>query len=133
MATKVPTLSTSSFVEDPVEKCDRLLAYYFINDTSQSTLYRGSIMSLPYHVQQHGHDEQQLREAVRPALDEYFRSYFDEVEVDVRTDIPNPADPNRINLTVSVIVIQDGKRYSLGQVATIKNSQVVNITKLNNG
>lgn len=132
MAAHLPTLSSSGFVADIAEKADRLMSYYFVSDASQSNLYRGQITSLPAQVQQHGHDEINLAQAVRNELTAYLTRYFDMVDVSTRTDLPNVEDPNRINLTVSVIVTQDGKQYSLGRLVSVLNSKIVEIVDINN-
>lgn len=132
MAAKVPTMSSSGFVEDIAEKADRLMSYYFVSESSQSNLYRGQITSLPAQIQQHGHDEVNLVEAVRNELTTYLSRFFDGMDVNVRSDLPNKNDPNRINLTVNVIVVQDGKQYSLGRLVSVLNSKIVDIVDINN-
>jgi hypothetical protein len=132
MAAKVPTLSTSGFVGDIAEKCDRLMSYYFVSDASQSNLFRGKITSLPFQVQQNGHDEALLRDAIQRELDRYLTPHFDGTEIDVATDIPNTDDPNRINVTLRVIVTEDGKQYSLGRLISVINSKINKIVDINN-
>ncbi len=128
----VPTLSTSGWVGEISEKADRLTSYYFVSEHSQTNLYRDAVTSLPYQIQQFGHDEFELRQGVQGALSQYLNNYFDSVEVSADTSRPNPEDPNRITLTVSIIVTQDGVQYSLGRLIEVVNSKILNIIDINN-
>ena len=132
MSAKVPTLSTSGWVEDIAEKADRLMSYYFVSDASQTTLYLGKITSLPLQIQRYGQDDYGLRQAVQAELTQLFGRYFDAVQVEVTTDKPVPNDLNRINLTLSVLVTQNGKQYSLGRLISTINSKITQIVDINN-
>lgn len=128
----VPTVSTSGWVDNIPEKADRLLSYYFVSDFSQSNLHRGQILSLPAQLQQNGHDPLALRQAMKSELENYFGQHFDSVVVDVDTETPNPQDPNRIQVTVGVIITHQGRQYSLGRLVRTINSTIVDIIDINN-
>ena len=132
MGNVLPTLSSSGFVSGIAEKADRLMSYYFASEASQSNLYRGEITSLPKQIQLLGNDEAALSTRIRTELERLFGNYFDGVEVNVNTDIPNAADPNRINVTVSATLIEGGQQYSLGRLINVVNSRIAKIIDINN-
>lgn len=132
MSAQVPTLSSADWVSNLPEKADRLVSYYFVAEASQTQLYAGTIVSLPAQVQLYGHDEQGLRQKVQQDLTTYLTPYFDAAEVSVRTDLPNADDPNRINITVDVIVTEAGQRYSLSRLISTVNSKITQIVDINN-
>ncbi len=132
MSSPVATLSGAGWVDSLPEKADRLMSYYFVSEASQSQLFNGTIVSLPAQVQAYGHDEQEIRYRVRDDLMRYLAPYFTDVSLDVRTDLPNANDPNRINITVDAIVTEGSQRYSLSRLITTVNSKIVEIVNINN-
>lgn len=132
MSNVMPSMDSAGWVSDVAGKADRALAYYFTTEASQSDIYFTKLVSLPSHVQRFGSNDSQLIDNVQRDLSEYLGRYFDTVEVNATTSKPNPEDPNRTNLTVSIIVTEAGVRYSVGHVIRTLNSKILSITKLNN-
>lgn len=132
MGNQVPTLSASGWTNDVSEKADKLMSYYFVSEASQSNMYLGNITSLPYQIQQNGHNEVELQRMVQKELEGLFGRYFDTAVVEVSTDKPLANDPNRINLRVSVIVTEGGRNYSLGRLVEVLNSNIQRIVDINN-
>jgi hypothetical protein len=129
----IPTLTTAGFVSDVPTMIDRMLAYYIASDFSQSNLFQGKILSLQKQMQAYQYDNNQLITSVREELEGYFGSIADSVTVEVSTDLPNPEDPNRINVRVSVIVVKSGKQYSIGRLIETQDSITQRIFDANNG
>lgn len=132
MSIPVPSLSASGWVEDIAEKADRLISYYFVSEDSQSTMYKGNITSLTKEIQEFGNDELELRRVVREHVERFLSRYFDIATVKVSTDKPAPADPNRTNITLDVIVTQDNVQYSLGRLIQTNNGKITQIADINN-
>lgn len=128
----IPTLSMAGFVSDVPTMIDRMLAYYLTSDYSQSNVFHGQVLSLQKHVQAYQHDTITLQTKVREDLEGYFAPNVDSMTIEVRVDQPNPDDPSRINLTISAVLIKDGKAYSLGKLIETQNSITKNIINLNN-
>ena len=133
MSTIVPTLSSVGWVTQLAEKADRLFAYYMTSEFSQSTLCYGHVTSLTYHIQQYGNDAILLKKRVEEDLTQYLSRYFDNLDLEVTTHLPDPDDPERINLRVSVVVYEKGKSYSLGREILSVKSQVERVINLNKG
>lgn len=128
----VPTLSSSGFVTNTPEKIDRLMAYFFLSEDSQSTLYAGNITSLPALIQKNNSETFVLEQATRDALTTYLSRYFTGVQVQATTDRPRPGDESRTNLTIYVEFTDNGTVYNLGKMVRIVDSKVSEVINLNN-
>lgn len=128
----IATLSMMGYAVDPEQRLDRMMAYYLTSYYSQSLMFRGNIMSLQKQLREYGNDATELVTRVTDEMTSYLSQEFQGVVVRIRTDIPNPEDPNRINMTVEAIVSVDGQNYSLARVVETRNAVIVNIIDLNN-
>lgn len=128
----IATLSTLGYATDPEQRLDRMMAYYLTSYYSQSLMFRGNIMSLQKQLREYGNNTTELVTKVTDEMTSYLAQEFQGVTVRIRTDIPNPEDPNRINMTVEAIVSVDGKNYSLARVVETRNSVIIDIINLNN-
>lgn len=133
MVKKVPSLSASGWLSEISERADALMAYYISSEHSQSYIYSGQITSLIYHIQQNGDNLSRLESRVEQDLGIYLKRYFEEVEISVSTDLPDANDPNRINLTIDCIIVDNGYRYSLGREIKAENNRVVKTFDTVNG
>lgn len=131
--TAVPTLSAKGWIDDIENKADRLTAYFFVSEFSQSELYAGNVASLPYIVANYGHDQLRCATQVEDALRTMFQRYYDQVSVTVTTDTINGRDNGQYNLIVDLNVVQGAYRYSLGKLISTANNLVTNIMDINNG
>lgn len=130
----IPTLSSVGWEKNLAKKADRLMAYFFISQYSQSYLYRGKIMSLPYIVQQYGKSPSQLQTALNDNLTAYLERYFELSSVDVSYDTSAKKDRYGYEVKVDVVVIDDlGVKYSLGKLIEISNGLSFKIMEINNG
>lgn len=128
----IATLSTIGYVKDPEQRLDRLMAYYLTSHYSQSTVFRGNIMSLQKQLREYGNDPTELVTRVTDEMTSYLAQEFQGVTVRIRTDIPNKEDPGRINMTVEAVVSAEGRNFSLARVVETRNAVIVNIINLNN-
>ena len=133
MSAPVPTLSSDGFVTAIPSKADRLLSYFFLSQASQSNAYRGKIASLPSLIQQYGNDDYSLRTALERTLTDMLGSYFEQVSVTVTvTKGDDTKVPGRMDVSVSVDVIDNGISYSFGRLVQVLNSKIQRIIDLNN-
>lgn len=134
MTTSVPSLSSAGWVNGIAEKADRLIAYFFYADKSQSTFYPDTVHSLPYLIQQYGHDSDRLESATETSLQTYLTPYFDQIDVKV-TVTPISGDEEgsgRTDLRTDVTVYQGENSYSLGRLIQLLNGEVIGIIDRNN-
>ena len=127
----VPSLSSSGWLTGLAERADHVMASYIVSDYSENYIYR--VYSLPWHVQQYGHDDLVLKDHVESDLNTLFNRHFDRVEVEVTVDIPMADDPERINLQVEATVYEQGNRYDLGRLIKATRSRVVEVFDLYHG
>jgi hypothetical protein len=121
MARAVTTLDEQGIITEPIRKLDKLLKVFFASDELQSSLTpAGSVKSLPKLTLKYKPDAE-LREAVREALQELLRPYFDTTEVSV--NITSHADvQSNYDIGVTVKVYQDGNAYDSVEIRTVKDS-----------
>jgi len=133
MSAPVPTLSSSGWVVELAEKVDRLMAYFFVSDHSQSNIYEGHVVSLPYIVQSYGNDDSSIRTAIQQNLNVLLGRYFEQSTVDVTVDLPTSDTDTRMTIRVDATVTDGRYRHSVGKLITTVNSRVVEIMDINNG
>lgn len=135
MAIPLPTLSGSGWVTEIAEKTDRLFAYFFVSEYSQTHLYKDNVTSLPYIVQKYGHDEFAIGPNLERSLYAYLARYYDDVriEITVTSNDESGQETTELNIRVDAVLTEDGKQYSLGRLISTVDSKVMNIIKINNG
>lgn len=134
MSNAYPSLTTTGWITDPAQRADVLLYDFFVANYSQSIIFRGKIKSLSYFLQRH-QDIFVLRDVLQQALSSLLNSYYDSAEVSIKVvpvadDAGNVANEFSMDIQISAIVIQDGKRYSLGKLVNVTNAKVSKITNV---
>lgn len=130
MANPIPTFSTSGWISDITQKADALLAYFFVNDRSQTNNPPGGVQSLPY-ILQSEEVGPRLTEAVEMALGALYRAYFDDVDVTVTLVPIDPGNDSRLDMKISLMVTQAGRKYSLGKLIDYSGNRINKVTNLN--
>lgn len=125
MEIAVPTLSVDGFATDIRKQADALVAYYFASDHSQSNVFMGRVISIAYHIQQHGHDTFTLKQEMERDLQAYLERHFDSATVTIT--IEETADSSQYNINFDAMVTKGNTRYSVGRLVEIQNQRVVNI------
>ncbi len=125
----VPTLSGAGWLTGVAERADALLSYFLVSDYSQTNVHKGGIASLPYIIQRDARNIFSLREDVGDALGGLLRKYFDDATVSVTIDNADTKSA-RYNMTLSVIITEGSKRYSLGKLIDVVNNRIHQVTNL---
>lgn len=121
MPAPLPTLDTSGLIYGAPQKADKLLAYFFASNYSQSNTYYGGVKSLAALIQQHADIPLNLELAVNDAITGLFKAYFDRVSVTVDVSPYDPKDDTKLRITIGVTFTQDGKEYELHRYPTTTN------------
>lgn len=125
----VPSLSGAGWVKDPKLQLDTMFAYALVCDYSQSTIYGGSITSIPYIIATYMDDISELCSQLESSLFRYYQRVFSTVQVDVTN---TTTDGVSYALYISVVVTSAGQSYSLAVTGTVDNGALNNvITRLN--
>lgn len=125
----VPTLSPSGWVRSPSEKLDRIFAYFFEAQYSQSAIYDNAIYSLQYLVEEYGKDEYRLAEQIKNTLLIYLGKYFDSVNLDTRAE---KNESNEITISIYATVMQNNQEYSVGKMLSVFGNKITKIIAMNN-
>ena len=124
----VPSLSVDGWIITPTKKVDKLLCYYFLSEPSQSQLY--TVISLPSEIAKKGNWPNQLKEMVSNDLQTFFSAYFTEgvsVYVEIKDTDDNGNQISQYKIYSQVIVTIAGQKYSVAKMATVLNSQIVDL------
>lgn len=127
------SLSTKGLVSDMQGKLIRGFALFMSANASQSTLFEGSVKSFPAMIQQAGDNTSKLRDLVSAGLSNLYQAQFDQVTVTVTISDGSNDGSNRLNVTLDVIVVDNGISDSLGRVIQLTDNVVTAIITTNNG
>lgn len=125
------SLSSMGWITSLEHQVDQMFADFVTSEYSQSVLYYGNILSLPYIVQRYGNDKQKFRRKMKEALDKLF-SFYTETSIEVTVEDVTQGSA-RYNVNVRCIVTYDNQEYNLARQLTIADSKVKQIVNLSNG
>lgn len=128
MPMAVPTLSTAGFLEDPAQKLDKILSYFFVADKSQSNVHDGLVSSLPYIIKEYSHNVNQLVNETQNAIIRMLNASFDECTVTVRVE-DSKENGNEYNMFVEATVISDRKDYTLYRLVSVANETISKVSE----
>ena len=120
----LPVLGGSSWVTDPALLLSTLFAHCLVADYSQSTIYNGTITSIPYFIATYQNDPLTMTVKLEEALTLYYSRYFNNVTITVTY---NDTQEITYPLNISILAIVNGVSYSLANVASIKNGVLLDV------
>lgn len=129
MSIDLPTLSSSGYVSDPATKLERLVAYFFIADYSQSNQHFGKVASLPYLIKAHGERPDVLVDRIQGTLELMLSSYFESSYVNVSLQDPLSVDPE-YDIVLEGNVTHAGVKYDISRLLTISNNTLSKVSEL---
>lgn len=128
------TLSLDGTISDPVQKADRLLSYFFVNDHHQSNNQLGYIASLPGIIKDAANKPDRATGEIQSALYQLFSRYYESVNCDVTVQDPSgnhiTGNDMAVNLLVNLTFKQNGQTYNLGRIAKIVNSKIAGVAEV---
>lgn len=131
---KVPSLSATGWVSDVADRVDLLMAHYFVSEEAQSSSHAGNVSSLAYRISQYDNDPNRLAMDLQSDTTKYLGAYFESVDVNIAHDIPNPLEPNKLNITITIFVTSGENKFSVGKLLQIADKKITNIEGvINNG
>lgn len=128
-------MSAAGWIDDIAEKTDTLFGYCYQAQKSQPNSYSDeAVCSLAWIFQQWGHDEVSLCMQLQNRLEQYFKPYYDTVQVSaaVRNSEQQELE-GKTNISLRVMVTENGKEYSLGSLIETADNKVLNLILMNNG
>ena len=133
MSTPLPTLSTSGFVYQPIEKIDFLLAHFFYSDKAQSSLYGTSVANLQAILEKNSGSMDNTASDVQNSLQSYLQKHFDAVSVNVRYSEEDPdKSASRIDLKINIVVTVNQIEYEVTKMIKTIDGKFKEFISLNN-
>ena len=130
-----PSMSAAGWIEDIAEKTDTLFGYCYQAQKSQpSSFSEDAVCSLAWIFQEYGHDEISLCGQLQTRLEAYLKPYYDKVQVSAAVRNTEKQElEGKTNISLRVIVSENGKEYSLGSLIETADNKVLNLIMMNNG
>lgn len=128
----LPTISEDSWVSDPILMGDYIFAHFFVAEFNQTSIYNGEVSSLPYLVATNNNDITALCSQISAVLLRYFNRYFTNANVNA-SDSTLASNPSSGSISIYLdYTDSNGVVHSLNKIATVVNSKITAIAKLNN-
>lgn len=123
---KIPTLSTQGWVSTTEEAINKLFDWFVASEYSQTLLFSGKVISLPYLISQYANEPDNLCDAICRNLEELYRRTFDGCAVTARYD-KNDEVGSGFDITLSIIITQNGIEYNGGRALKVMNNRVISV------
>lgn len=131
MANSLPTLSMDGNISDPIQKADRLLAYFFTSDAHQSNAWQGSIASLPYIIKECANNPHEVATMATSVLNQLFDNYYDSVNCDIETSKLDSLNGKlSLDLVVRLSFTQAGQVYNLARIAEVIDNKLSRVAEV---
>lgn len=131
---KLATLDQDGNIDSPSKIADRLMAYFYASDFSQSTASYGDIISLPAIIQKNSNNPDQVVSDVSSGLTSLFNPFFDTVSFDVQYEMDTKDTgltvKSRYNIKVYGSMSKNGEDYSLANLLAITNNKLAKVSEL---
>jgi len=128
----VPSLSDDGWVFDPINILDRVIAYAFASNQSQSLHYKEEITSISEIFSKDTKEEGFIEDEISTKISDLLSRYFEAIEVSAKTK-DNKDRPGTKDLLLYVEVTDtEGKKHKLSSVISNKNTKLSIITDINN-
>jgi hypothetical protein len=129
----IPTLGVNGWVNTVEEKADYIIGAFITANTSDSELHRNQSVSLQYLLKQFANDLPSLEDVLRTTLQNKLVATFDESATATVNIEQSPDKPDQYSIKFMGVVLDEGKRYTVGQLVQFAGSRVLNIARINNG
>ena len=110
------------FLYDPGDKLDCILSDFFESENAQSYLFRGSIFSLPFILQQTPDNPDEVTNRIERDLRALLLKYFDDCFVE--TGIIPSESQTKFDIKMVLNVTQEGSTISLRGLLNINGSKL---------
>ena len=129
----IPSLSNDGWITDPIRALDRLMAYFFESDKSQTYIYGDNIASLAYIYAMKMGDGEAMASSIASELETLLRRHYKNAEVECKAT-KNVDNDNFMELTLAVRVTdEDNNSYDLSKIIRGNKTKIVEIVDYLNG
>ena len=128
-----PSLSSHSWTESPVITADMLMSDFIAAEYSQTYIYKDTISSLPYIMQETNGEPEKTASMIQKTLETYFNRYFTGVIVETNV-MENTANDGKDSVSIYLqFTDANGVAQNLNKLMTYSNMKFVSMINLNNG
>lgn len=129
----IPSLGPDGWIKEPGKALDRLLAYAFESDKSQTYSYGKNVTSLAHIYATNNHEPQDMAREFQSALQTMLERHFPVVSV-ICTAVQEEDNENNYSLRLSIQVEDNqGNKLDLDKVVKGNNAKITDIINYLNG
>lgn len=134
MATSIPTLGITGWINDLAAGADYMLACYITANVYDSVLHNGQNTTMQYTLKTFAGNMQAIEETMHDDLLAKFQTVFGPTaEVTVEVDVEDENKPDQYTIRFTGTVYEGSTAYVVGRLVQYENGRVVKIAKINNG
>lgn len=128
-----PSLSSTGWITSSESMIDLIFGHYLTSSYSQDYIFRGSVRSLPYTIEQYNgkNNNSGLEQAIRVDLEDLYGDLFTINSVDVTVAKIPSSNGLKINIYMA-LTDNEGKTLNLSQVLSSINGVVNKLANINN-
>lgn len=128
----VPMLNETGWATSVADRLDGAFSDFITTNYSQSELWYGKLVSLPYLIKSNAGDLVALRSKAENAINSHLSDLFEKVEVRVATKT-YPDNDSKVSLIFSIVVVENGEAFNFSKTIENINSIFKMVMELNNG
>lgn len=126
MQAVIPSLSGIGWIKDPNTMLTTMFTNMLVSEVSQSTVYHGTITSLPSIIALYQDDINEMTSVLQSALTKYFQSVFNIVDITVNTyDVLD----RTYKLEIVINVTHNSQVYNLATAFVIDGGILTGVLK----
>lgn len=118
-----PVLGPAGWVSEPNGILTRMFTTFIANDYSQSNIYQGSVISLPWILNNNQDDNVAITELTQKQLKRWLDSHAPDNDLQVR--VVNNSDNSTATLVINATITKGGRKYSAGRAIRYNTDSLV--------
>lgn len=119
MKAPLVTMSRLGIITDAGTAILYLFKSFLCIDKTVSNFWQGEVISLMYNIMKYAKNPETLRESIESDLSRIYNRFFDTVKIQVELTSATGlslADTPAVNISMAILVTDEGKDYSLSAV-----------------
>ena len=126
------SLTLQGWVQDIGSQIDLSIAYCFVSDDKQSSVYNGAVVSIQALLARYTQRTDALCEAMENVLRDYLSGLYDAAEITITHNEAN-LQAKEVELEVRAKIKVGNLWYDTAAAIMIKNGYITRFTKINEG
>lgn len=122
-----PTLGPGGWVEDVHERLNKAMAWAYVADASQDSVFRDSIISIPNLISMYGNNPENLSREMTSKLTEYLNRHFQAVNVSIKHGPIPGKDDSVYMIDLSIRVTHNGITSDFRNGLEVTDNSMTNV------